>query len=249
MHSPVGEMQSPVGEMHSPDRDDALCRSVSARDALCRWRRFRGCFLDLPHSASSTFPTALPRPSTAPPVTFHPRLSRRVQGWADGELAKLTEDVRSRGLGLVVAADWYARLSPHQTTPQQPPHSHPHSLPFPTASTASCQPPVHIPRPSLPSPPLSTCPPPPLHSSHRYDPQLMRRLFYRDERTAIDHHCGFGGANVPALNALLQGEMQSPAHEMQSPAKICNLLPVHTREIQSPAPAHAPAHPPAHARN
>ena len=64
------------------------------------------------------------------------------EGWMAGEAAKLVEDVTSRGLGLIVAADWH-------------------------------------------------------------DPLIMQRLFYRDELAALDHHCGSGGANVPALNALL----------------------------------------------
>ena len=37
----------------------------------------------------------------------------------------------------------------------------------------------------------------------RYDPQLMRSLYYRDERARKSHHCGFGGSNVPALNRQL----------------------------------------------
>lgn len=37
-----------------------------------------------------------------------------------------------------------------------------------------------------------------------FDSELMSQLSYRDEHTKQSHVCGSGGANVPALNALLK---------------------------------------------
>ena len=65
------------------------------------------------------------------------------EGHVAGEAHKLLADVRTRGLGLVVAADWY-------------------------------------------------------------DPRLIRELSYYDPLTKKRSVCGSGGANLPAINALLR---------------------------------------------